>query len=125
MNGRSIEKIGQIGVPVKDLNRAISFYKERLGLPLLFHTETMAFFDVGGVRLLLSLPETEAFAHAGSVIYFQVEDIQATYQMMKEKGVSFIGAPHRIAKVGQTETWMAFFKDSEGNTHAYMSEVEV
>ncbi len=125
MNGRSIEKIGQIGVPVKDLNRAISFYKERLGLPLLFQTETMAFFDVGGVRLLLSLPETEAFAHAGSVIYFQVEDIQATYQMMKEKGVSFIGAPHRIAKVRQTETWMAFFKDSEGNTHAYMSEVEV
>lgn len=125
MNGRSIEKIGQIGVPVKDLNRAISFYKERLGLPLLFQTETMAFFDVGGVRLLLSLPETEAFAHAGSVIYFQVEDIQATYQMMKEKGVSFIDAPHRIAKVGQTETWMAFFKDSEGNTHAYMSEVEV
>jgi predicted enzyme related to lactoylglutathione lyase len=120
-----IEKIGQIGVPVKNLERAADFYKEKLGLPMLFSTETMAFFECDGLRLMLSLPEKEEFAHASSVIYFQVDDIQEAHRVLKENGVTFLAEPHAVAKVGDTETWMAFFKDSEENTHALMSEVEV
>lgn len=120
-----IQKIGQIAVPVKGLQTAIHFYKEALGLPLLFNTETMAFFDCNGVRLLLSLPEKEEFSHSSSVIYFQVENIQKSYKELIEKEVFFIDEPHIVAKMGQTETWMAFFKDTEGNNHALMSEVQV
>ncbi|MBS4177840.1 VOC family protein [Lederbergia citrea] len=123
MRDNQIKKVGQIGVPVKNLDRAITFYYEVLGLPLLFNTDTMAFFDCDGVRLLLSLPEKEEFAHSSSVIYFQVENIQETYTNLKEKEVSFIDDPHLIAKMGQTETWMTFFEDTEGNTHAFMSEI--
>ncbi|MFZ7942997.1 MULTISPECIES: VOC family protein [Bacillaceae] len=119
----TIQGIGQIGVPVKNIERAVTFYKEVLALPLLFHTETMAFFECNGLRLLLSLPEKEQFAHPSSVIYFQVDDIKAAYQDFIEKGISFIGEPHVVAKIGQTETWMAFFKDPEDNIHALMSEV--
>lgn len=125
MTNNFIEKIGQIAVPVKDFERSIHFYKEVLGLPLLFNTGSLAFFDCNGVRLLLSLPETEQFATASSVLYFQVEDIKKSYEVMIENGVSFIDEPHFIAKIGTTETWMAFFKDTENNTHALMSEVEV
>ncbi|WP_404456303.1 VOC family protein [Virgibacillus necropolis] len=119
-----MNKISQIGIPVKDINRAIHFYKDLLELPLLFNTGSMAFFDCDGLRLMLSLPEKEEFAHASSVVYFQIDDIQESYEDLTEKGIPFIDEPHMITKMGNTETWMVFFKDSEDNTHALMSEVE-
>lgn len=118
-----IKKIGQIGVPAKDIERATAFYKDKLGLQLLFNTDTMAFFDCDGVRLLVSLPEKEEFAHASSILYFHVEDIQHAYEEYTEKGIIFIDEPHMVAKMGQTETWMVFFKDTEDNMHGFMSEV--
>ena len=90
-----------------------------------FNTENMAFFECNGQRLLLSLPEKDEFANSSSVIYFQVEDIKKSVEQLIEKGVSFIDQPHIIAKMGNTETWMTFFKDTEGNTHALMSEVQI
>jgi methylmalonyl-CoA/ethylmalonyl-CoA epimerase len=119
----AIQKVGQIGVPVKDLERAIHFYKEQLGLPLLFNTNNMAFFECNGLRLLLSLPEKEEFAHSSSVVYFQVKDIKEAYNELIAKGVPFVDEPHIVAKMGQTETWMTFFRDTEDNLHAFMSEV--
>ncbi|MEH7458995.1 VOC family protein [Bacillus sp. JJ1127] len=124
MEATLIQKVGQIGVPVKDLNKAINFYKEKLGLSLLFHTDSMAFFECNGLRLFLSLPEKEEFAQSSSVIYFQVEKMKETYGELLSKGIVFIDEPHIVAKMGQTETWMTFFKDTEGNTHALMSEVQ-
>ncbi|WP_226642690.1 VOC family protein [Mesobacillus subterraneus] len=125
MHSNPIQKVGQIGIPVKNIERATAYYQEKLGLPLLFNTDTMAFFDCEGVRLLLTLPENEQFAHPSSVIYFQVADIKEKYEELLSNGVQFIGEPHVVAKVGDTETWMVFFKDSEENTHAFMSEVSV
>ncbi len=119
-----IQRINQIGVNVKDINRAVNFYKT-LNLPLLFSTDTMAFFDCNGTRILLSLPEKEEFSHPSSVIYFQVENIRETYDNYKNNGVSFIDEPHIVAKMDGTETWMTFFKDTEGNTHAFVSEIDV
>ncbi|WP_423408571.1 VOC family protein [Heyndrickxia sp. MSNUG] len=123
MSNNPIQKIGQIGIPVKNLDRAIPFYQEQLGLRLLFNTETMAFFDCDGVRLLLSIPENEQFAHPSSVIYFQVEKMNEKYEELLAKGVSFLDEPHVVAKVGQTETWMTFFRDTEDNVLAFISEV--
>ncbi len=120
-----IQKVGQIGVPVKELDKAIHFYKDKLGLSLLFNSDSMAFFECNGLRLLLSLPEKEEYAHSSSVIYFQVENIKETYENLIGKEVTFIDEPHIVAKMGQMETWMTFFKDTEGNTHALMSEVQV
>lgn len=120
-----IQKVGQIAVPVKNLDRAVQFYIEKLGLPHLFSSNGLAFFDCSGLRLLLSVPEKEEFAQSSSIIYFQVENIHAAYEELLVKEVTFIDEPHLIAKMGQTETWMAFFKDSEDNTHALMSEFEL
>ncbi|WP_134024683.1 VOC family protein [Lysinibacillus sp. YR326] len=125
METNVIQKIGQIGVSIKNVENAIEFYKEVLGLPLLFSTESMAFFECNGQRLLLSLPEKDEFANSSSVIYFQVADINKTFEELLEKGVSFIDQPHVVAKMGNTETWMTFFKDTEGNTHALMCEVQI
>ncbi|WP_421382354.1 VOC family protein [Bacillus salacetis] len=123
METNAIQKIGQIGIPVQDIERAVHFYKEKLGLTLLFNTDSMAFFESNGLRLMLTLPEKEEFAKASSVIYFEVNDIKSSYEALKEKGITFVDEPHVVAKMGQTETWMTFFKDTEENTHALMSEV--
>lgn len=125
MDNKTIQNVGQIGIPVKDVNRAMNFYKEKLDLPLLFNTDTMAFFDCNGLRLMLTLPEKEKYNHPSSVIYFQVHNIKNTFERLAAKEVTFIDEPHVVTKMGQTETWMVFFEDTEGNTHALMSEVQV
>ncbi|MCA1061058.1 VOC family protein [Rossellomorea aquimaris] len=119
---KTIQGIKQIAVQVKDLRRATAFYQEKLGQSLLFMTDHMAFFDCQGVRLLLALPEKEEYTQS-SVIYFEVNDIHTSYRKMKEKGVPFVDEPHLVAKMDDTETWMVFFVDTEGNTQALVSEM--
>lgn len=116
-------KIGQIAVNVENVERAVEFYREVLGLPLLFETNGLAFFQCEDTRLLLSRAETEEFNHKSSVLYFKVDDLPSEVARMKGVGATFINEPHMVAKMGDTETWMAFFKDTEDNTHALMSEV--
>ena len=118
-----LSTIGQIAMIAKDVGRATAFYRDRLGMKFLFEFPGLAFFDCGGVRLMISKPEKPEFDHPGSVLYFTVDDIDATHQDLVAKGVEFIDAPHLIAKLPDHELWMAFFKDSEGNTLALMSEV--
>jgi len=115
-------KLGQIAVNVENVERTVAFYKEVIKLTLLFEMEGLAFFQCGETRLLLSKPEREEFNHPSSVLYFQVEDLNSEVSRMKNAGAVFIDEPHMVAKVGDIETWMAFFKDTEGNTHALMNE---
>ena len=119
-----LSTIGQIALAVKDLPRAIEFYRERLGLRFLFEAPpALAFFDCGGVRLLVEVPPDAEFAHPGSVLYFKVDDIHRAYDDLRGRGVDFRKEPHLIAKLPDHELWMAFFGDNEGNTHALMAEV--
>lgn len=116
-------KLGQVAVNVKNVDRAVAFYRDVIGLPLLFESNGLAFFQCEETRLLLSHAETEEFDHPSSVLYFTVDDLSTSFNKLKEAGAVFIDEPHIIAKMGDTETWMAFFKDTEGNTHALMSEI--
>ncbi len=100
---------------VKDLDRAVAFYRDRLGLPFLFSAPPkLAFFNCGGTRLMLDVPEDPAFAHPGSVLYFTVDDIDAAYAELQARDVTFRAAPHLIAKMPDHELWMAFFSDRRG-----------
>jgi predicted enzyme related to lactoylglutathione lyase len=114
--------IGQISMNAHDIDRATAFYAETLKLPLLFRAGQMSFFNCGGVRLMLSRPEKPEFDHPGSVLYFKVPDIQAEYGELRGRGANFLGEPHLIARMPDHELWMAFFRDSEGNTLALMEE---
>jgi methylmalonyl-CoA/ethylmalonyl-CoA epimerase len=122
--GIGITRLGQIAVNAKDVERAAAFYQDKLGLKLLFKAPPgLAFFDCGGVRLMLSGAEKPEFDHPSSVLYFAVPDIQGAYGKMKESGVHFEDEPHLIAKMPVHDLWMTFFRDSEGNLMALMSEV--
>jgi methylmalonyl-CoA/ethylmalonyl-CoA epimerase len=118
-----LSTIGQIAVPVRDLARAVAFYRDTLGMRFLFEFPGLAFFECGGVRLLLEVPEAEEDNHHASVIYYKVEDIEAATQTLKERGVSLTDEPHIIAELDDHVLWMAFFRDLEDNMLALMSEV--
>lgn len=118
-----LQSIGQIAINVRDLARAIAFYRDVLGLKLLFEAPPkLAFFDCGGVRLMLSPAEEPEFDHPSSVLYFRVERIEEAYRELSGRGADFRDRPHMIAKLPDHELWMTFFRDSEGNTLALMME---
>ena len=119
----SILQIGQIAINVHDTNRAVEFYRDTLGLRLLFTAGKLAFFDCGGVRLMLTPPERPEFDHPASILYFKVADIQAAHARLVERKVKIEGAPHVVARMPDHDLWLAEFRDSEDNIMAFMSEV--
>lgn len=120
-----ITRLGQIQIRTHDVERAANFYEKVLGLKLLFKAPPgLAFFDCGGVRLLLDRPEKPEFDHASSILYFAVPDIQAAHTGLKSQGVRFADEPHLIARMPDHDLWMNFFYDTEENVLALMSEVK-
>jgi methylmalonyl-CoA/ethylmalonyl-CoA epimerase len=123
-SGIGISRLGQIAINTYDGERAVAFYQNALGLKLLFKAPPgLAFFDCGGVRLMLTRPEKPEFDHPSSVLYFAVADIQSAFGKMKESGVTFEDEPHLITRMPAHDLWMTFFRDSEGNLMGLMSEV--
>ncbi|MGA8311101.1 MAG: VOC family protein [Terriglobales bacterium] len=118
----AISRLGQIAINVHDPERAVAFYRDILGLPLLFTAGSLAFFDCG-VRLMLTLPEKPEFDHPSSILYFTVPDIASAHQEMRRRGVRFEDEPHLIAKMPKYDLWMVFFRDSEQNLLALMCEM--
>src|SRR5438132_14199195 len=120
--GIGISRLGQIAVNAHDSGRATEFYRDVLGLPLLFTAGNLAFFDCGGVRLMLTPPEKPEFDHPSSILYFKVDDIQAAFGRLVQKGVKAEDKPHIVARMPDHERWLAAFRDSEGHLMSLMSE---
>jgi methylmalonyl-CoA/ethylmalonyl-CoA epimerase len=119
----AIEAIGQIAINVHDLDRARAFYRDTLGLAHLFDAgPRLSFFQCGGVRLMLGLPDKPEFDHPSSILYFKVAGIEAAHARMVAKGVSFEEPPRLVAPMPDHDLWLASFRDSEGNLLALMDE---
>lgn len=122
MKNLAQSRIRQIAVVCKDVARATAFYRDTLGLPFLFAAgPSLAFFDCGGVRLMLS-SDNEGHDNLSSMLYYLVTDIEGTQSDLETKGVSFLEKPHMIAKMPDHELWLTAFKDSEGNMLGLMEE---
>ncbi|HKW55754.1 MAG TPA: VOC family protein [Candidatus Acidoferrum sp.] len=118
-----ITNIAQISIIVRDVDRATAFYRDVLGLPLLFTVPGMAFFDCGGVRLMLGRASSPELDHPSSILYFRVSDIHAGHQGLVAKGVNIVAPPRLVAPMPTYDLWMTGFQDTEGNIHQLMSEV--
>jgi methylmalonyl-CoA/ethylmalonyl-CoA epimerase len=122
MKNLAQSRIRQIAVVCKDVARATAFYRDTLGLPFLFAAgPALAFFDCGGVRLMLS-SDNEGHDNLSSMLYYLVTDIEGTQSDLENNGVSFVEKPHMIAKMPDHELWLSAFKDSEGNLLGLMEE---
>jgi len=109
---------------VHDLKNATAFYRGTPGMKFLFEVPNMAFFDCGGVRLMLGVAEKPEFDHPASIIYYTVEDINKVLELLTSRGVQFESIPHLVARMPDYELWMAFFRDLDNNMLALMSEVK-
>lgn len=120
---RLVRSIGQIHLTVDDLPRAVAFYRDVLGLPLLFEVpeQSMAFFDCDGVRLYLGRAESPDLA-SRPLLYFRVDDVVEGHRRLAAQGVETLSEPHVVHRTEAVELWMAFFKDPEGTTLALMAE---
>ena len=122
--GPGLSQIGQIFINVQDVERAVKFYRDTLGIKFLFHAPpNLAFFDCGGIRLMLGSADKPELNHPASIIYYKVADIQAAHQTLKSQRVDFISAPHLVAKMPDHDLWLADFRDSEENVLVLMSEI--
>jgi methylmalonyl-CoA/ethylmalonyl-CoA epimerase len=119
----NLSRIEQVAIPVRDLARATAFYRELLGMKLLFEVPPqLAFFDCDGVRLALSIASDPMYEPPGSIVYYRVFDIDMAHAELERRGVEFLRGPHLVARLDTIEVWMAFFEDTEGNTLAITSE---
>lgn len=117
--------IAQLMIPVEDFEKGVAFYRDTLGIPFLFAAPPqMAFFNCGGVRLLVGVLPAGQKAQRGSAIYFRVSDIRAVFSDLKSRGVAFRAEPHAVHRTPSSELWLAEFVDPDGNQLALMSEVE-
>ena len=115
-------RIGQIRVSVTDVDRAVAFYRDTLGMTFIFQFPGIAFFDLDGTRLMLSAPEGNPEFEGMSVIYYRVDDIGLAQAALRDRGVQFTDEPHVVHRDDDHELWMAFFHDPDANVLALMSE---
>jgi methylmalonyl-CoA/ethylmalonyl-CoA epimerase len=117
-----LSQLGQVAVPVDDIEAAERFYGHSLGLRQLYRFGDMLFFDMAGVRLLVEKEQQQPFSPASSVLYFRTPDLTVAVRELESRGVSFTHPPHLIAPMEDHDLWMAFFKDPAGNVLALMQE---
>jgi methylmalonyl-CoA/ethylmalonyl-CoA epimerase len=119
----NISGLGQVALTVRDVPRSLAFYRDAVGLRFLFDAgPTLAFLDIGGVRLMLSAPEGEFTPGSGTVLYLRVADIDLAYSALRAQRVAFVDEPHLIARMPDHELWMCFFKDPDDHLLALMCE---
>ena len=117
-----LSAIGQIAITVSQVDPAIAFYRDKLGMKLLFEAANMGFFDCGGIRLMLTAAENPGESHS-SILYFKVADIQQAQRDLSARGVTFEREPALVARMPDHDLWMTFFRDLDRNLLALMSEV--
>lgn len=119
----TLKGIGQIGIMVKDLDAAVEFYRDKLGLRHLFSGGGMAFFDLDGQRLMLGQATPEY--PAATFLYYKVDDIDAAASTLQARGVTQVEAPELAHRAPGMELWLAQFRDMDGNVVFLMCEKKI
>ena len=118
-----LSAIHQISITVSDVDAALVFYRDTLGLTFLFQpAPTLAFLDVGGTRLMLTTPQGAGAVGANSILYFRVQDIASTQATLVARGATEERLPQLAARMPDHELWTGFLRDPDGNLVGLMEE---
>ena len=122
MSQSTVGELGQIAYVVTDVPRAVTFFQQ-LGLPLLFQpSPQLAFMALGGIRLMLTLPQGAGVTGQNSVLYLRCKGIEQQYLRLLELGVRGERSAHLAAAMPEYDLWLAFFRDPDGNLLALLEE---
>ena len=118
-----LSHIHQIALTVGDVDSALAFYRDALGLPFLFQpAPTLAFLQAGDVRLMLTTPQGAGAVGANSILYFRVDDIVATQAALVARGATEERPPQFAARMPDHELWTGFLRDPDGNLVGLLEE---
>ena len=124
-SGTAVSGVGQVAIPVDDVERATEFYRDVLGLPHLFSAPPgLSFFRCGDVRIMLSRPEEggEVPTKGGALLYYRVADVRGAHDRLASGGADIVAEPHVVHRSGGMELWIGFYRDTEGNLLGVMAE---
>ena len=122
--GLAGHRLQQVAITTRDLPRAIAFYRDTLGLPLLFESNGMAFFDVDGLRLMVAAdPARVATPRPASILYFDAPDFETTLARLTALGIPLEGGVETVQKSARGELRLQQFVDPDGNALAIMGTV--
>ena len=123
MSTPPLSAIRQIAVVVGDVETALAFYRDILGVRFLFRAgPDLAFLDAGGIRLMLTTPQGHGAVGANSVLYFTVSDIGATHAALVARGATSEREPQLAATMPDHELWISFLRDPDGNLVGLLEE---
>ena len=118
-----LSQIHQIAITVADVDAALAFYRDALGLTFLFQpAPALAFLQAGDVRLMLTTPQGAGAVGANSILYFTVNDIVATQAALVARGATEERPPQLAARMPDHELWTGFLRDPDGNLVGLMEE---
>lgn len=118
-----LSTIGQIAITVSDVDQALTFYRDQLGLDFLFSAgSNLAFLNADGIRIMLSTPQGAGTVGGNSILYFKVSDIEAVHASVVARGAKNERAPQLAAKMPDHELWTGFLRDPDGNLVGLMEE---
>jgi len=119
----TLSTIRQIAITVSDVDAALTFYRDVLGLTFLFSAgANLAFLDAAGIRVMLSTPQGSGAVGQNSILYFKVSDIVAVHAALVERGAKDERAPQLAAKMPDHALWTGFLRDPDGNLVGLMEE---
>jgi methylmalonyl-CoA/ethylmalonyl-CoA epimerase len=120
----ALTRIGQVALSVRDMDRAVRFYRDSLGMRFLFQAPNVAFFDCDGIRLMLGQNEKPEQTPSGTILYYCVPAIHEAFETLSQRGVEVVRPPHLVAKLPAHDLWMAFLRDPDENIFAMMCELQ-
>lgn len=114
----------QVALTVSDIDAARIFYRDRIGLRLMFEANNMLFFDVGGTRLMIAQDKArQRPAQPSSIVYFHVDDFAAALVRLQDTQATLVGAVETVQTTSAGTLRLQQFEDGDGNMLAIMGFV--
>lgn len=104
-----LSKVGYVMLGVADVGKSVAFYHEKLGLTVAQQSDDLAFFDAGGVSIVVSSEVGKTPGDSETV--FAVDHVQPAYEALTKRGIHFENAPHPLSAA----VWAASFRDPDGH----------
>lgn len=109
-----MSRLSRVILRVADMDRALAFWRDSVGLDPVFESETFTFLDSGGVQVVLNQVDSPPVPGLTEIV-FESADVGADFEAMRARGVPFEVELRPVTSDGGRELLAAHFYDPDGN----------